>query len=96
MAEVESTLFLVLGLIALALEAWALADALYRPTAAFPAAGKLTKAAWAGILALALVLTWFFGAFSLFGIAAAVAAIVYLVDVRPAVQALRPGRGPYG
>jgi predicted CDP-diglyceride synthetase/phosphatidate cytidylyltransferase len=60
----------------------ALIDAAVRPERAYVAAGKQTKTFWVVILVLALVLT--FGSFlSLLGL---VAAIVYLVDVRPAVR----------
>lgn len=87
-------LLLALGLALLALKLWALVDACLRPPAAFPAAGKLTKLAWIAILAAAVLLG---GAsvLSLFGLLGIVAAVVYLVDVRPAVRALRPG-GPWG
>ena len=87
-------LLLSLGLGALALKVWALIDAISRPTAAFPAAGKLTKVAWIVILALSVLLggTNVLGLFGLLGL---VAAIVYLVDVRPAVREIRPG-GPWG
>lgn len=90
----SSLLLLGLGLGALALKIWALVDAISRPTAAFPAAGKLTKVAWIVILALSVVLggTSVLGLFGLLGL---VAAIVYLVDVRPAVREMRPG-GPWG
>ena len=92
---VESTLFLVLGVGALALKVWALVDAALRPGPYYVAAGKLTKPAWVAILAVALLLTTtdFAG---LLGLVAVVAAIVYLVDVRPALQQLKPGAGPYG
>jgi hypothetical protein len=83
----------VLGVGALVLKVWALADAIYRPGPAYVAAGKLTKPAWVVILAVALLLTG--GSFmNLLGLVAVVAAIVYLVDVRPAVRELRPG-GPW-
>jgi Protein of unknown function (DUF2516) len=36
------------------------------------------------------------GVLGILGAAVAVAAIVYLVDVRPAVRGMRPGGGPYG
>ena len=87
-------MLLALGLGALALKLWALVDACIRPAPAFPAAGKLTKPAWVAILAVALVIggTDFSG---LFGLIGTVAAIVYLVDVRPAVRELRRG-GPWG
>jgi Protein of unknown function (DUF2516) len=78
----------------IAVVVWALVDAAARPTAAFVAAGKQTKLIWLGILALALVLAWFGGVLGL-GLVSAVAAGVYLADVRPAVRDTRPG-GPWG
>ncbi len=92
--DTSNLLLLVLGLGALALKVWALIDAITRPTAAFPAAGKLTKVGWVAILAVAVLLG---GAdvMGLFGLLGLIAAIVYLVDVRPAVREIRPG-GPWG
>ena len=87
-------LLLVLGYGLLGLKLWALVDAITRPQAAYVAAGKLTKLAWVAILAVAVLL----GAtdvLGLFGLLGTVAAIVYLVDVRPAVRELRRG-GPWG
>ena len=56
---------------------------------AYPAADKLTKPAWLIILGLTLaahMLMWSpFGILNLLG---AVAAIVYIVDVRPALRAV--------
>ncbi len=84
-------LLLVLDLVLLALSAWALADAAVRSAPAFPAAGKLTKPAWLGILAVC-VLVLLSGS-GLLTLVAGTAAIVYLVDVRPAVRDLgTPGR----
>lgn len=90
----DTLLLTVLGLGALALKVWALADAVFRPGAAYQAAGKWSKPIWIAILAVAVLLTGadFMG---LLGLVAVVAAIVYLVDVRPAVRELRPG-GPWG
>lgn len=90
--NLEQLLLLALGLAVLALKLWALADACFRPAAAFPAAGKLTKLAWIAILVVALLLSGL-SVLSLFGLVGTVAAVVYLVDVRPAVRGLRPG-GP--
>ena len=83
----------LLELACLVLSVWALVDCAIRPTAAFPAAGKLTKPAWLAITAGAALLQWLFAALSIFGIAAVVASIVYLVDVRPAVRSMRGGGG---
>ena len=93
MLSPDVALLSVLGLGALVLKVWALADAIYRPAPAYVVTGKLTKVAWVAILAVALLLTGgdFLG---LLGIASVIAAIVYLVDVRPAVRGVRPG-GPW-
>jgi len=93
--------YLLIGVLNLGLAilvGWGLIDAATRPAAAFVAAGKLTKPIWLGILgaSLALTLLGFGSIFGIFGIIVAVASIVYLVDVRPAVREMRPGNGPYG
>jgi hypothetical protein len=78
--------FGLLGLIALGLfvlKLWALIDCATRPAAAFEAYGKQTKVIWLVILVLATLLNSVFG---ILGLAGTVAAIVYLVDVRPAVS----------
>ena len=92
MLDPSSLLLLVLGYAALGLKVVALVDACVRPTAAFAAAGKLTKIAWVAILAVAVVLGRA-DLLGLFGLIGLVAAIVYLVDVRPAVKELRGGSG---
>lgn len=86
---------LALNLALLALALWAFADAVVRPSAAFPAAGKLTKAAWVAITGVSVALCLLgVGLLGLLGGVIAVAVIVYLVDVRPAVRGMRPG-GPW-
>ena len=86
---------LLVNLVLLGLAVWAFADAAVRPAAAFPAAGKLTKPAWLGITGVCVLLSVAgVGLLGLLGGVIAVAVIVYLVDVRPAVRDLRPG-GPW-
>jgi hypothetical protein len=80
---------LLYGTLALAL--WAFVDALVRPAAGFVAAGKLTKPGWVAITGLAVLVIYFFTPMSFLGLPAIIAAIVYLVDVRPAVRGLRRG-----
>ena len=96
MTGLPELLLVVLGFAAFGLKVWALADASTRPAAAYAATGKLTKPAWAGILAAAVLLDLLTGlnVLGLFGLLGIVAAIVYLVDVRPAVRELRRG-GPW-
>ena len=86
----------VLSFGAFALAAFTFVDALMRPTAAFVAAGKLTKPIWASITGVAalVLFPYFFGLLSFFGIPALVAALVYLVDVRPAIRGTSGGRPP--
>jgi hypothetical protein len=74
----------LVGLGLLVLKGWALVDCLTRPKAAFEVHGKLSKPAWLAILALAVLLNG--NVLGIFGMVGTVAAIVYLVDVRPAVS----------
>lgn len=74
--------FLVITLAILLVEVVALIDAATRPERAFALNGKQTKQFWLVVLVVA-VLTSFLGLLRFFGL---VAAIVYLVDVRPAVR----------
>jgi hypothetical protein len=98
--------FLGLAVIAFLLEAFALIDAIRRPAAAFPAAGKQTKKMWVIILAFACLFGFaaamrYLGPLGIFTIAAFIAAVIYLADVRPALKAIGGGgdnrrMGPYG
>ena len=94
--SVVNWFFWVLCLAAFVIESWAFVDAIIRPKAAFPAAGKQTKPIWLIILGVAFVIGigGAVGALyllSIFPIIAFVAAAIYLVDVRPKVRALMPG-----
>lgn len=101
--SIVSLFFWALAVAAFVIECWAFVDAIIRPTAAFPAAGKQTKPIWLLILGVAFVIG-LAGALSLLSlisiipIIAFVAAAIYLVDVRPKVRALKTGsrQGPYG
>jgi uncharacterized protein DUF2516 len=107
---VETGIYLVLALVALALEVWAFFDCLRHKANAFEAVSKRTKTFWlaltggalaVGVLSLVSQLGGGgIGTLGLFGLAAVTAASVYLADVRPAVKdAGRGGNrstGPYG
>jgi uncharacterized membrane protein YoaK (UPF0700 family) len=104
---ITGTFFSVLRLLLLALlvfKVFAFVDAVLRPAAAYEAAGKLTKVAWLLFLGIAAVFDFFWGSVtSILTIIGTVAAIVYVVDVRPAVRQLTGSKsrqgsqnGPYG
>ncbi len=100
--SIQSTLMLVLGVLALGCEVFALLDVLRHRPDAFVAAGKRTKTFWTIVLAVALAVGVIFvlNVLNFIGIIAFVAAAVYLVDVRPALRQVsgrgRSKQGPYG
>ncbi|EFL00857.1 predicted protein [Streptomyces sp. SPB78] len=99
-----------LSLLSLALTlfcAFAFFDSLFRREDAFRAADKKTKPFWAIVLGLALAVALIFGVgpMSFLSIIGLIAAIVYVVDVRPALKQVTGGGrrrggsssdGPYG
>ena len=87
----QELVFLTINWATLALAGWAFVDALIRPAAGFVAAGKLTKPGWVAITALAALVIYFLKPVSFLGLPAVIAAVVYLVDVRPAVKGLPRG-----
>ena len=97
-------IFLGLGLAAFIVEAFALIDAIRRPSQAFVAVGKQTKQLWLIILGVAAVVGLYgavygVGPISILPVAAFVAAAIYLADVRPKVKDFRnsgSSTGPYG
>jgi hypothetical protein len=94
MAEFDGLVFLLLYIAAQALTVWAFVDALVRPASGFVATGKLTKPAWLAITGLAAVILYLTkNPIALLGLPAIIAAVVYLVDVRPAVRGLHRGNG---
>lgn len=102
MYDLQSLVSLVLGFAALALEIVSFVDALRRRPDAFIAAGKMTRTRWLVILGIAALVGFVFvrSVFSLPGLIAVVAAIIYWVDVKPALDQVSGGRGgrggPYG
>ncbi len=106
---ITGTFFTVLNVILLALLAFklfAFVDAALRPAPAYEAAGKLTKVAWLLFLGIAAFFDLLWGSVtSILTILGTVAAIVYVVDVRPALRQISPRArkggdsrhdGPYG
>ena len=87
----QSLITLGATLVLFVLKAWAFVDSLSHRAEAFVAADKLTKPAWTIILGVSLaahMLLWGSGPINLLSLIGTVAAIVYLVDVRPALRSL--------
>lgn len=99
--QVQGLLALVLGLGALAMQLFALVDAVRQRPDAYVAAGKRSKNFWLILTGVAAAIGVIFVAnpLNLFSLLAVVAAGVYLADVRPALRAVSGGgshSGPYG
>jgi hypothetical protein len=99
----QNLVLTLLSLAAFALEVFALVDAARHRPDAYTAAGKLTKNKWLLILGIAAAIGFVFLLSSPLGflsIIAVVAAAVYMVDVRPALQRVtgrgNSASGPYG
>jgi len=93
--------YVLLGVILM--KVFALIDAAIRPATAYTATDKQQKPFWLIILGVAVAWDMVGGAlFSILTIAGVVAAIVYLVDVRPALRNVTKrskdgsNMGPYG
>jgi hypothetical protein len=99
LGSAQGIVTLLLGLVAFAVEVFALVDGLRHRPDAYVAAGKRTKQFWTIVLGIAVLLGFVsIGSFLLFsiGIIGVVAAGIYLADVRPALQQVSGGRGNSG
>jgi uncharacterized protein DUF2516 len=84
----ESTVTLVVFFVLLVVKIYAFGSSLFFSGEAYDAAGKLTKPAWCIILGLGVALQFVpIGGLTL-SLASTIAALVYLLDVRPALSAL--------
>ncbi len=83
----------LLKILLMGLAAFGLADAAFRREDAFRAANKQNKIFWLIILAIALAVSYLFSVLAMLPVAGAVASIVYLVDVRPALRQVSGGGG---
>lgn len=88
---------LLILLVTLALSLAAFIHCLTQRADAFPAIGTLSKPAWLGLIGVSLILSLLFraGNIGLFALIAAGVALVYLLDVRPALRDVSDGRGPW-
>ncbi|WP_436525928.1 DUF2516 family protein [Actinoplanes sp. HUAS TT8] len=84
----------VILLLALILETVAFVHCLTQRGAAFQALGTLPKGAWAVIIGLCGLLTWWgSSALGIFGLVGIAASMIYLLDVRPGLRDIADGKG---
>ena len=87
--SIQSSILLLATLLLFVFQAWAIIDAISHRPEAYEAAGKQTKTMWLVILGVTFVAHLiFWDPINLLNLVGAVAAIVYLVDVRPALRSL--------
>lgn len=100
---------IAIGFVIFAVKVFALVDAASRPAPAFAAADKQTKGFWLILLGLAalwdgrhllILQRFYFQPLDILAVVGIVAALVYVLDARPAVRAMGGGngrrKGPYG
>lgn len=85
--DFQNTILLVATLLLFVIEAWAFVDAVSRRAEAFEAANKQNKRMWLWILGIAVVAHMiFWQPIHILNMVGAVASLVYLLDVRPALR----------
>ena len=94
--NLDGWVLLGLWLLAIPVGGFAFVHALLQRSDAFTAADKLTKPAWLGITGASLLILIVFqngprSSGALFWVAALVAVLVYIVDVKPAVVRVQGG-----
>ncbi|NLE72470.1 MAG: DUF2516 family protein [Actinomycetales bacterium] len=99
----QALVYLLLYVVVFVLSVYALVDAARRPARAYAAGGKRTKQFWVWVLAAATAVAFValpppvgLGFLSFLALGSAVAAGVYLADVRPAIRPYSGGSGSRG
>lgn len=87
--EIEASINLGLWLILVVVKGFALGDAVLRKDEFFVAADKQNKVFWLLLLGIFFLLHLLFRESVLFNMIGTVAALVYLVDVRPTLQSMQ-------
>jgi hypothetical protein len=102
--SVTDLISLVIWVALLGIKVFALVDSLRYTNNQYVSAGKRSRTLWLALTGLSLAFHLITGVLSLPNIAGTIASIVYLVDVRPALQQVsgrggsgnRNNMGPYG
>ena len=86
--KLQSGIALIVFIAIFLCEAFAFIDAVVRPSQAFLAADKLNKQAWLMILGLAILVQLLLPSAVMLSLIGLVAALVYILDARPALQSV--------
>jgi hypothetical protein len=86
---------LVLIVVVLVVELFAFINCLTQRADAFPAVGAIPKGGWLALTGGAIIFTLLLGWTSIFGMIAVAAALIFLLDVRPALREVTGGSGPW-
>ncbi|HEY0639696.1 MAG TPA: DUF2516 family protein [Pseudonocardiaceae bacterium] len=93
MANLDYYVIQAIWLVGIPVGIYAFVHALLQRADAFTAANKLTKPAWLGITGVsAFVLVFFQGPSTFLWLPGIIAALVYIVDVRPRVTEVQRGQ----
>ncbi|WP_093619544.1 DUF2516 family protein [Actinoplanes philippinensis] len=84
---------IIVMLLAVGIQAVALIHCLTQRGPAFQALGTLPKGAWAGILAVLLVLSFLIRGYLLIPMVGIAAGLIYMLDVRPGLKDISDGKG---
>jgi hypothetical protein len=84
-----------LWLVVIVVEFVAFVNCLLQRAEAFPVVGSIPKGGWLALTGGAFVFTLLIGLFSIIGMVAIAAALVYLLDLRPALRDAVDGHGSW-
>src|SRR6266536_224828 len=85
----------ILVLVVLVVEIVAFVNCLTQKAEAFPVVGSISKGGWLGITGASVFFTLILGPALITGMIAVAAALVYLLDVRPALRDAVDGHGSW-
>jgi hypothetical protein len=94
--QVVYSIGLIIFVVSLGVEAWAFVHCAIQRPDAFGAVGTLSKGLWLALIGGTVLLSMvFFSLGMLFTLIAVTAALVYLLDVRPAIREITNGGGAW-
>jgi hypothetical protein len=90
-----SGVMMALWLVIVVIEFVAFINCLLQRAEAFPVVGSIPKGGWLALTGGAFVFTLLIGLFSIIGMVAVAAALIYLLDTRPALRDAVDGHGSW-